>query len=420
MTPTSQAEIVLRIAIGALIGLAAGLEREWSGHATGPRARFAGLRTFFLLGLLGGVAGVLAAQGELALASGLAVGGAALCVSAYVMAVRRTTGAPDGTTEAAALVVIALGVLAGAGWRDIATGAGAIVVLMLSEKARLHWLVARLGEPEFRAGLQFAVLAVVVLPLLPAGPFFGDLAFQPRSLWAIVLVLTGLNFVGFLARRVAGATRGLAIVGALGGVISSTAVTLSFSRQSARDERLGLPLARGVAAASTIVIPRMLLVATLFNPMVAAYLVPLLVPQLIVGGGFSVLGWGRTTEPRHAVRLEERNPLHLWSAIRMAALFQSAMWVITLVRRFWGTTGLYATSAFLGLVDVDALTISTARRAADLVPMVAARAIALGLLANTLFRFAVAVALGRGEFRRRAAGSLIGLALASALGLLLA
>ena len=416
----SQAEIALRIAIAALIGLAAGLEREWSGHATGPRARFAGLRTFFLLGLLGGVAGVLAVYEQIAIASGLTLGGAALCVSAYVMAVRRKTGTPDGTTEAAALVVIALGVLAGAGWRDIATGAGAIVVLMLSEKTRLHWFVAQLHEPEFRAGLQFAVLAVVVLPLLPPGPYFGSLAFQPRSLWAIVLVLTGLNFIGFLARRAVGPARGFGLVGALGGVVSSTAVTLSFSRQSARDERLGLSLARGVLAASTIVIPRILLVATMFDPMVAAYLVPQVVPQLLAGTALVVLGWRRDTEPRERVSFEERNPLQLWSAIRMAALFQTAMWVITFVRGLWGTSGLYATSVLLGLVDVDALTISTARHGAGLLPTVAAHAIAIGLLANTIFRFVLAVSLGRGEYRRRAGGSLIGMAAASALGLLFA
>jgi uncharacterized membrane protein (DUF4010 family) len=212
--------------------LAAGFEREWSGHASGPNARFAGLRTFVLLGLIGGIAGALAAGMQPVLGAAIAGVGGLLCVGAYVMAVRRSAEQTDGTTEAAALTVIALGALAGYGWSGTAAGAGAIVVLMLSEKARLHWLVQRLSEPELRAGLQFAVLAVVVLPLLPEGPLLGPMALQPRSLWMVVLLFSALNFAGFVARRIVGASRGLGITGALGGLVSSTAMTLGFSRQS--------------------------------------------------------------------------------------------------------------------------------------------------------------------------------------------
>jgi Predicted membrane protein len=224
----SQMQIAARLAIAALIGLAAGLEREWSGHTSGPDARFAGLRTFFLLGLVGGIAGILAVDSSPAVGAALTLGGVALSVSAYAMAVRRPGAGTDGTTEAAALTVVGLGVIAGVGWIGVAAGVGAVVVLMLREKERLHWLVRHLEEPELRAGFQFAVLAVVVLPLLPTGPYFGVLEFRPRTLWTIVLVFSGLNFAGFAARRIVGASRGLGITGALGGVVSSTAVTLSF------------------------------------------------------------------------------------------------------------------------------------------------------------------------------------------------
>ena len=165
-----QREMAARLAIAGLIGLAAGLEREWSGHASGPDARFAGIRTFFLLGLFGAIAGILVSLTDPYVATALVAGGAALCVAAYWVAAKRVSASTDGTTEAAALTIISLGVLAGLGYTGVAAGAGAVVVLMLSEKSRLHWLVGRLTEPELRAGLQFAVLAVVVLPLLPPGP----------------------------------------------------------------------------------------------------------------------------------------------------------------------------------------------------------------------------------------------------------
>jgi uncharacterized membrane protein (DUF4010 family) len=413
----SQMQLAARLAIAALIGLAAGLEREWSGHASGPDARFAGLRTFFLLGLVGGIAGILAADASPAIGGALALGGAALCVSAYAMTVRRPGTGTDGTTEAAALAVIGLGGVAGAGWIGVAAGAGAVVVLMLREKERLHWLVRHLEEPELRAGFQFAVLAVVVLPLLPAGPFLGVLEIRPRALWTIVLILSALNFAGFAARRIVGAGRGLGITGALGGVVSSTAVTLSFSRQSRSDAQLGAPLARGVIAACTVLIPRILVVSAAFNPDVALKLLPMVAPAFIIGLGFTTVGWRSDDATANSVSVEDVNPLHFGAALRMGVAFQVAMVLITLVQRAWGTAGVYTTAALLGLTDVDALTVSMSRAASSLSPTAAARAIAIGVLVNTLLKLGVAVGLGRLTFRRRAGIGLASLAVGSVAGL---
>jgi uncharacterized membrane protein (DUF4010 family) len=415
----SQTQIAARLAIAALVGLAAGLEREWSGHTSGPNARFAGLRTFFLLGLLGGIAGVLADNSSVGIAGALVGGGVALCVAAYAMVVRRPGAETDGTTEAAAIAVVGLGALAGVGWMGLAAGTGAVVVLMLREKERLHWFVRQLGEPELRAGLQFAVLAVVVLPLLPTGPFFGVLAIQPRQLWAIVLLFSGLNFAGFAARRIVGASRGVGITGALGGVISSTAVTVSFSRQSRSDTELGAPLAQGVIAACTMLIPRILIVSAAFSPDVALHLLPMLVPAFVIGVVLFVIGWRSDRSAPSPTPVDDVNPLHLGAAIRMAIAFQVAMVLISLVQRAWGTAGVYTTAAVLGLTDVDALTVSMSRPEAALLPSIAAHAIAIGILANTLLKLAVAVTLGRLTFRRRAAIGLVSLAVGSAAGLLL-
>ena len=415
----SQTLIAVRLGIAGLIGLATGLEREWSGHATGPDARFAGLRTFSLLGLLGGIAGVLTQASHAALGAALALGAAALCVGGYLVAARRPTATPDGTTEAAALTVVGLGVLAGIGWLGLAGGAGAILVLMLREKERLHWMVRRIDEPEFRAGVQFAVLAVVVLPLLPVGPFLGPVALQPRPLWAIVLLFSGLNFGGYIARRVVGASRGLGITGALGGLISSTAVTLSFSRQSRTHASLGASLARGVIAACTVLIPRVVIVSAALNGAVALALIPLLAPAFVAGLVLAAVGWRSTRSESAEQLLDDANPLRLGVAIRMALAFQVAIVVISIVRARWGTPGIYTTAGMLGLTDVDALTVSMSRAEDGMSPEVAARAIAIGILANTGLKAAIALTLGRHTFRRRASVSLAAMAAASALGLLL-
>jgi uncharacterized membrane protein (DUF4010 family) len=412
-------QVAARLGIASLIGLAAGLEREWSGHASGPDARFAGLRTFFLLGLVGGIAGVVADLSFGQVAAAIVVGGAALSVSAYAMAVRRPSAGTDGTTEAAALTIVALGLLAGLGWTGVAAGAGAIVVLLLSEKARLHWLVRHLGEPELRAGLQFAVLAVVVLPLLPTGPLFGALAIKPRALWMVVLLFSALNFGGFLARRIVGAQRGFGIAGALGGVVSSTAVTLSFSRESRTDTKLGDALAQGVLAACTVMIPRVLIVSAALSASVALALMPLLLPAFVIGAGVTAFGWHRDRALDDAP-VAETNPLRLWTAIRMAAAFQIAMVAIDLVRAWWGTLGLFATAAVLGLTDVDALTVSMSRPEANVLASTAAHAIAIGILANTLMKLALVVVIGRSAYRRRAAIGLASVALGGAVGLMVA
>jgi uncharacterized membrane protein (DUF4010 family) len=416
----SQAIIAARLGIGGLIGLATGFEREWSGHASGPDARFAGLRTFFLLGLVGGIAGVLTQASNSEVAAALALGAAGLCVGGYVVAARRPTATTDGTTEAAALTVVGLGVLAGIGWLALAAGAGAILVLMLREKERLHWIVRRLDEREIRAGVQFAVLAIVVLPLLPTGPFFGVVAFEPRALWAIALLFSGLNFAGYVARRIVGTSRGLGLTGALGGVISSTAVTLSFSRQSRAHAALGAPLALGVVAACTVLIPRVLIVSAALNSAVTLSLIPLLLPAFVAGLGLAAVAW--RSKPSDAANYDEdeANPLRLGAAIRMALAFQVAIIVIVFVRARWGTPGVYSTAAMLGLTDVDALTVSMSRSKDGLSPDVAARAIAIGILANTALKMAIALALGRHAFRRRAGASLAAMAAASILGLLLA
>jgi uncharacterized membrane protein (DUF4010 family) len=353
-------------------------------------------------------------------AAALVVGGAALCVIAYAMVVRRPTAGTDGTTEAAALTIVGLGLLSGLGWTGVAAGAGAIVVLLLSEKARLHWLVRQLSEPELRAGFQFAVLAVVVLPLLPTGPLFGVLAIKPRALWMIVLLFSALNFAGFMARRIVGASRGFGIAGALGGAVSSTAVTLTFSRESRSQTSLGDALAQGVLAACTVMIPRVLVVSAVLSPPVSLALLPFLIPAFLVGVGAIALGWRSDRQRTEPVIREVSNPLRLGAAVRMAVAFQAAIVVISLVRGAWGAVGLLATAAVLGLTDMDALTVSMSRPDANLLAATAAHAIAIGILANTLLKLTLVVVIGRSAYRRRAALGLAGVAIGSALGLMVA
>jgi uncharacterized membrane protein (DUF4010 family) len=413
-------ETVVRLAVAALGGLAVGLEREWSGHATGPMARFAGLRTFALIGALGGVSGWLVVSGSAAVATALLGGASALVVAAYVLAARPGGRAIDGTTEVAALLVLALGVLAGLGYVELASGSTAVMVLALSEKERLRKFVTRIGEGELRAGLQFAVLALVVLPLLPPGNYGPLGGIEPRGLWIVVLLFSALNFAGYLARRAVGPERGYGVTGLMGGLVSSTAVTFQFSRLSREDRSLAAGLAVGVVGASTVLLPRVLIVSAVLNAAVARALLWYIVPPFVVGVLLLLFAgarrWGETAEARDVDGIA--NPLRLTSAIKLALAFQASLMLISWASTSIGQSGVLVSAALLGLTDMDALTLSMNRLAAtpDLVTL-AARAIAIGLLGNGALKMVLATVLGGPGYRRLATAGLFALTVTGAAAL---
>jgi uncharacterized membrane protein (DUF4010 family) len=393
---------VARLTIAALVGLAVGTEREWSGHAAGPDARFAGLRTFLLLGLLGGASGLLAAHGDTASGAVLLGGGALLTTAAYVMAVHRNGAALDGTTEAAALVVLALGVLAGAGQLALAAGAGTVVVVALREKERLHGAVRHIGDVEMRAALQFAVLALVVLPLLPDAPLEGLGGIRIRALWTVVLLFSAVDFAGYVARRALGARRGYGATGVLGGVVSSTLVTIQFSRLSKRTPAHSVSLALGSIAACSVMPVRVAVLTAVLSAAVGAAVVPYLVAPALVGAAVIGLVWKREPADKEpTLDAEASNPLRLGSAIRMAVIFQVAILAIAAAQSAWGSAGVAGSAVGLGMFDVDALTVAMTRTAAGTIPVaIAAQGIAIGVLTNTVVKLAIGLLFGSPAFRR--------------------
>lgn len=403
--------LVIRLAIAALVGVAVGIEREWSGHGTtGRHPRFAGVRTFLLMGAAGGAAGWLYSEGASALAVTL-VAGMMLIIGAAYWSASHAGGADalDGTTEVAAVVVVALGILAGIGETAVAGGAGVLMVLALSEKESISAAIAKLDPTELRAALQFGVLALVILPVLPDttyGPLGGVNA---RSLWIVVLIFSGLNFAGFVARKAVGASRGYGVTGAMGGVISSTAVTLQFSRLSRERSELSPALALGTISASVVLLPRVAILSTLLNPAVARALIPYLAPPFVAGlllvGALYVRLQRQTNGDETAG--EDRNPLRLASAIRMTLAFQVALMAIQFVRSAFGAVGILVSAALLGLTDMDALTLSMNRLGSspDAVSL-AAQAIAIGVSANAVLKLGVALLLGGQSYRWRAAAGL--------------
>lgn len=406
------------LAAATLAGLAVGLERQWSGHASGLNARFGGLRTFTMIGAVAGLAGWWTTTGLVGPATVLLAGIVGVVVVAYASSSRKDI---DATTEVAALVVTVAGVLAGTGQTALSAAITALTVLLLFEKSRLHTLVNRLGEVELMAGARFAVMAAVVLPLLPSAPLgpigpFGDI--RLRQLWALVLFFSGLSFLGFLARRALGPRRGYAMAGALGGLVSSTAVTLTFSRLSRTHPESGRMLAAGVLGANVMLFPRVLLATAVLAPSLAWSIGPAFLAPVVIG--LVLLARGIRDQGDHVTAPEDRNPLHVGAALQMALLFQVVLSLVSAAEVWFGQTGLYASAAVLGLTDVDALTVSMAMRTSTGTPAtVAAVALVLGITANALVKATIAVTVGRGRFKAFAAIGLAAMATSLAAWVLL-
>ncbi len=439
--------------VATLVGLAVGTERELSGHTHGPDGRFGGIRTFALLGAIGGFAGWFLRTDQHLAGALVMAGSLAFVVAAYVMAMLRPGTSSDSTTEVVAILVVALGVASGLGFRAAASGAAAVTVLLLAEKSRFQRALTRVAPNEMRAAFHFAVLALVILPLIPGGAFGPYDAFQPRQLWIVVLIFSALNFAGYIARRIIGEAYGLAVTGLLGGLVSSTAVTLVFSRRSNIDGKkvpannrhadettvgtstrrsagvpgdpVALPLAIGVVAACTVLVPRVVIISILLQPTVGVAAMAVLAPAFLVGVGLIALGlWqqhkGHPTTDAGGNRIEAglgENPLGLWSSLQMAAAFQLVLFAVAWIQHTAGEPGILASATLLGLTNVDALTLTMARYGSDARYVhTAAVAVGIGVLSNTMLKLTIAMALGTGRYRWYVAGGLLLLAAATGLG----
>ena len=221
----------------------------------------------------------------------------------------------DATTEVAAIVVLGAGALGGLGFLRLSAALTTLTVLLLAEKPRLHGFVERLDEPTMLAAARFAVMSIVILPLLPEGPFGPGPGIKPRELWMLVLLFSGMSFVGYIAQRLSGAA-GYPLTGLLGGLVSSTSVTLTFARLSKAHPQQEGPLAVGAVAASTVLFLRVAIAVAILNaallPVLARYLAgPLIVALIAVALAWRSLrrigGRGEGVEESAAAAERDRN-----------------------------------------------------------------------------------------------------------------
>jgi uncharacterized membrane protein (DUF4010 family) len=396
------ATVVRNFAIALLIGALVGIEREKSKRARG-HATIGGIRTFILFAEAGAVSAWLSQQLASPWPFGLAfVSVAALVTAGYVRTAARDPEELGLTTEAAALAVCLLGGATMLGRAEVAVALAIVTSATLAFKEPIHGAVERLGTDDIYAGLKLLIATFIVLPLLPNHAVDPWGALNPYELWLLVILISGLSLVGYVATRWLGPGRGAAITGLAGGLASSTAVTLAFARRSREEKGIDL-LGVGVILAWTMMFLRVIAeVAVVHRPLVASVLVPFAAMGVAGLGAAGVLYRRGAKALASAQPVPLTNPFSLTSASRFAAFFAVVLLVVKGVQEYLPGTGVYAVAALAGLTDVDAITLSMAtwtRDGGD--PTQAVRAIGIAALSNTATKCVIAVALGAPALRQR-------------------
>ncbi|MBU1188960.1 MAG: MgtC/SapB family protein [Gammaproteobacteria bacterium] len=382
------------LAVALAIGLLIGAERGWNKRDVGEGHRIAGLRTYGLLGLLGGVGGLLASQLGVVLTGLMFIGIAGVLVTVYAVNLRQRDDVGI-TSMVAALLTWLLGVVAGNGQLVIAAASAVVMALLLSYKTLLHGWLAKLQAAELKAGLKLLLISVVMLPLLPDRGYGPWQALNPYQLWWMVVLIAAISFVGYFAMRIGGARRGLMFTGLAAGLASSTALTLHFSRLARLQQQAGRALSAGILLGSGTMFPRMLLVAGIVHmPLLQTLWLPALSMMLIIFIAAAVVLW-QADIPKHDLHENLSNPLELRVALLFGLLLALVMLLGKALRERLGDAGIWALAAASGMADVDAITLSLAQMSKqDLALALATGGITVAAAVNTLVKAGMASIIG--------------------------
>lgn len=373
------------LAIGALVGIERGfkLRGQREGH------RVAGVRTFTLLGLASGVAGLLSHNQPIAAAALIA----AMLTYLGIAYAPRLKAKGDATSPIAAAATIAVAFLAGYGSVGLALAAAAILVLILALKEDLHEFVDRLDEKDIKALARYAVIALAVLPFLPNEPFGPYDAWNASKLWWVVILVTGFSFAGYVANRIFGAKHGTIATAIIGGAYSSTAVTQSLAQRLGSGESGGAEPA-GIALASAVMYVRVLVLVAILAQRIFVQFAIVILPALIVGAAAGY--WLYRKAPHHEGPAPPGNPIALVPALTFLVFLAGAAVAARWAQSQFGQEGIAILILIMGSLDVDAAIVTVGGLPAESISAGLA-AVALGgtILANMAVKLGVTLAYAR-------------------------
>lgn len=393
--------LIYRFAVALAIGILIGLERQWSAR---PRADvFAGVRTFALIALTGCTAALLADETNTPwpLVAVVLVIGGLLIMAYWAMTATNDIGV---TTEISAILTLLLGAVCYWGYLTLAGSLAVVSTVLLSLKPQLQQLTARISDEDIYATLKFAVISLIVLPILPNrtyGPPPFDVL-NPYNIWLMVVFISGISFLGYVLMKLVDAGRGIGLSGLLGGLVSSTAVTLTFAQRSRGQPALAGPFALAILVAWFVMFLRVLvevfavnrrLLQVLWLPVVGTAAVAL------IYAAYLYLGSNRQS----IAGIKVANPFELGPAIQFGAIYAVILLVVRTAEVYLGNTGVYLSSVVSGLADVDAITLSMARFSGPTGSLdleTASRAVVLAMMSNTIAKAGIVMATGAATLRR--------------------
>jgi len=396
-----QTTLFFRFGVALAIGFLVGLQREHAGGAE-DRTIFAGERTLALMALVGCAAAMAADE----LASPWAFIAMVLPLCAFI-GVAYVLMARDGrvglTSETAALLTILAGALCYWNHVALAVAIGVATTVLLSVKVEMDAFARRISREDIAATLKFCVITLIVLPVVPNqtyGPAPLDVL-SPYKVWWMVILISAISFVGYVLVKILGSRQGIGLTGVLGGLVSSTAVTLSFSQRSHTQQELTKPFALAITVAWTMMFARVAVEVAVLNLELLAVLWMPVVASTVAGLAYCVYLYSSKSSDEQA-DVEVSNPFELMPAVKFGLLYAVILVVSRAAQMYFGATGLYVSSILSGVADVDAITLSVAElsREGDMALSTGARAIVLAAMSNTVVKGGIVLTGGIAALRR--------------------
>ncbi len=392
-------DFLIRMLVTAGIGFVLGLEREYSQHSEKGEV-FAGLRTFTLVALLGFLTAYLGTTFTywIFIAGFLGVVGI-VAISYWVTS---NEGDIGSTTEFAIIFTFLLGGLVLVGSINLSLALTVITLVLLSLKITLRTMIGQLTQKEVYAFVRFVVIALLILPFLPNNYYGPFNIINPREVGWIIVLVSGIGFVGYILMKFLGTDRGILLTSILGGLVSSTLVTFTFSKKSKENPELSQNYAVGIFAAATIMVIRIFLLVYIFNKtMLIQLALPLLI-ILLTAFGVALLFYKRQFgKPQLIDKIVLGDPLNIKNAVFFGAFYMGILLLVSYANQVYGAKGIYVSSAISALTDIDAIAISVSKLGGNTMNLLMAQnAILIATLSNTIVKIGIALFTGSRKLKQ--------------------
>lgn len=412
--------VVWNLLVALLLGAIVGTQRGWVARNNVEGSRVAGIRTFSLVGLYGGLSAILAAHYSPLLLGFALLALVVLASIAFVLKQRKSQDISI-TGVVSLLVTFVLGSLAVSGEPVLAAAAAVITAVVLDNKKELHEALQKLQEYELDAALRLMLISIVMLPLLPNQSYGPWQALNPYEIWWMVVLIASISFLGYFAIKIGGAKRGVLFTSVFAGFSSSTALTLQFSNLSRDQPTISPLLASGILLCCGTMFPRLLIVASLINTELTPILWPVIAVMMI---GLYIPAWfiWRSTDVdfNEDQSASHKNPLALQSALWFGVILAIIMLLAHALSDWFGQAGTLALSAVSGITDVDAITLALGRQSThSLDAYTAAMGIIIAASVNTLVKMGMVISIGDRGLWVRVAPAMVLSVVAGALTLLI-